>query len=226
MQASRIGDPLSSNAGRLGSRRDGRRPSCGCFGCLGSLLATVVASTVAYVLFFPFSFRLGDRWTPLGRWEAVGRLRDPAGFDYGLYTRFGPNVSIDSRTDSFVFPCCNLSGKAQVCTAGGARYRFDVDGRISGAWLRTDGSKVSIRLTEPGRQKLPRHFELMGDWRGPNLVLDDQKSMFMNFLPGGNLTPAPSYTSPVPERHAQVTLAWGNLGDFESMCASLHNTVR
>lgn len=222
MQVVRTGGPLSSNADRPGSPRDGRRPSCGCFGCLGSLLATVVA----YVLFVPFSFRLGDHWTPLGRWEAVGKLRDSAGFDYGLYTQFGPNVDIDYRTDSFVSPCCNLTGKAQVCTAGGARFRFDMDGRISGAWLHTDGSKVSMRLTEPGHPKLPRHFELMGDWRGPNLVLDDQKSMFMNFLAGGNLTPARSYASPVPERHAQVTLASGNLSDFERMCANLRSAAR
>ena len=155
-------------------------------------------------------------------------MRDSAGFDYGLFIQFGPNVSIDYRTGtgSFVLPCCNLSGKAQVCTTGGTRHRFDLDGGISGAWLRTDGSKVSIRLTEPGHPKLPRHFVLIGDWRGPNLVLDDQKSMFMNFLPDGNLTPAPSYTSPVPERHARVTLARGNLADFESMCGSLRSAAQ
>jgi hypothetical protein len=105
---------------RPGSRLDSRRAGCGCFGCFGSLLASVIVSAIAYVLFVPFRFRLGDRWTPLGRWEAVGKLRDSAGFDYGLYTQFGPNVSIDYRTGpgTFVSPCCNLLGKAQVCRPG------------------------------------------------------------------------------------------------------------
>jgi hypothetical protein len=86
--------------------------------------------------------------------------------------------------------------------AGGARYRFNVDGGISGAWLHTDASTVAMSLTESGHPKLPRHFKLMGDWRGPNLVLDDQKSMFMNFLAGGNLS------------------------DFERMCANLRSAAR
>jgi hypothetical protein len=45
--------------------------------------------------------------------------------------------------------------------------------------------------------------------------------MFMNFRPDGALTPSGSYTSPVPERHATVTLVWGNESDFDSLCASL-----
>jgi hypothetical protein len=35
---------------------------------------------------------------------------------------------------------------------------------------------VNINLNESGRLKLPRQFNLSGVWRGPNLVLDDQKS--------------------------------------------------
>lgn len=107
-----------------------------------------------------------------------------------------------------------------------ARYRFDVDGRISGAWRHTDASTVAMSLTESGHPKLPRHFELMGDWRDPNLVLDDQQSMFMNFLAGGLSYPCSQLHQPVPESHAQVTLAWGNLSDFERMCANLRSAAR
>lgn len=131
-----------------------------------------------------------------------------------------PYMNIDFRTDGFS-TCCNLSGKAQVCTAGGEKYYFTVGGSASGAWLHTDGSKVSIALAEGGHTKLPRTFHLAGIWRGPALVLDDEKSMYMHFLPGGNLTPAPTYTAPVPEKHAHVTVAWGGLDDFQAICDSL-----
>jgi hypothetical protein len=69
--------------------------------------------------------------------------------------------------------------------------------------------------------RLPRQFNLSGVWRGPNLVLDDQKSMFIHLLPDGYLTPNPISTTPVPDRHASVTLARGALTDFGWLCAGL-----
>jgi hypothetical protein len=201
------------------------KPQCGCLGCLGSLAVAVVGPAIVYVLMAPWTFHIGERWTPLSRWDGVGRLRDSAGAQYGLYVRIAPYVNIDFRNDS-MSNCCNLSGNAQVCTADGAKYHFTVSGSASGAWLHSDGSKVKITLGETGHPKLPRVFSLSGVWRGPKLMLDDQKSMFMNFLPGGNLTPSPTYTAPVPEKHASVTIAWGNLSDFESICAGLGNSSR
>jgi hypothetical protein len=76
-------------------------------------------------------------------------------------------------------------------------------------------------LLEAGHPKAPRTLSLAGAWRGPTLVLDDEKSMYMHFLPGGNLTPAPTYTAPVPEKHAHVTIAWGGLDAFQAMCDGL-----
>jgi hypothetical protein len=201
-----------------------QRPQCGCLGCLGSLVVTVVASAIAYVLIAPWTFHIGGRWTPLIRWDGVGRLRDSAGVQYGLYIRLAPYVNIDFRNDS-MSDCCEFAGNAQVCTAGGAKHRFTLSGGLFGAWLHTDGSKVNLNLMESGNPKLPREFNLSGVWRGPNLVLDDQKSMFIHFLPGGNLTPNPISTTPLPERHASVTVSWGSLSDFESICASLGNSI-
>lgn len=136
--------------------------------------------------------------------------------------RFGPYVNIDFRNDA-ISDCCELSGNARICTAGGTKYRFDLAGTISGAWLHTGGSKVTLALSESGHPKLPRQFHLAGIWRGPNLVLDDQKSMFVNFLPGGNLTPNPISSAPVPDKHVSVTVSWGSLSNFEAICASLGN---
>lgn len=148
-------------------------------------------------------------------------MRDSAGARYGLYVRLGVSPTMDFRNQAST--CCELSGKAQVCTAGGAMYQFNLGGSISGAWLRTDGAKVNINFGESGHPKSPRVFKLSGVWRGPNLVLDDEKSLWANFLPGGNLTPSPTSISPVPDKHATAIISWGNLSDLASICAGIHN---
>ena len=174
---------------------------------------------VAVTVIAPWLFHIGERWTLLWRWDGVGRLRDSEGIQYGMYVRLNHYPSIDNRNGRI--DCCQLGGNAQVCTDRGTKYQFTLSGGISGAWLHTDGSKVNLSLIESGHPKLPRQFQFSGAWRGPNLVLDDQKSVLMYFLPGGSLTPAPSYTAPLPEKHATVTIGWGSLGDFDSLCAVL-----
>ena len=187
-----------------------------CLGCLG----TVVVG--AGIRVRPRGSRCaspGGRWTPLGRWHGVGQLRDSEGARYGMYLQFESYPNMDFRNQATT--CCSMSGYAQVCTARGASYRFYVNGTLSGAWLRADLAKVSLGLSESEHPKLPRTFQLSGVWRGPNLVLDDQKSMFVDFLPGGNLTPNPISSAPVPERHAKVTVSWGDRGDLEPTCESI-----
>jgi hypothetical protein len=173
-----------------------------------------------YALLAPWSFRIGGRWTP-GAWWGVGRLRDSTGAQYGLYVYFYPAFRGASRIGHDPFPRTGLRGRAAVCTAGGRQYAFDLRGQISGAWLDADGKQVSLSLSEPRALTIRRHFSLFGVWQGPNLVLDDHKSMIMYFRPDGTLTPAPSYTSPLPDKHANVTLSWGSQSDFESLCASI-----
>jgi hypothetical protein len=200
------------------------KPQWGCLGCLGSITAAVIGPTVIYLLITPWTFHMGGRWTPLERWDAVGRLRDSAGEQYGLYVRLAPFVNMDLRDGRM--DCCELNGNAQVCTAGGAKYGFDLRGGVSGAWLRTDGSKVTFTLIESRAPRLPRQFYLSGVWRGPNLVLGDQGSMFHYFLPGGNLSPRPTTGSEDHNKSANVTVSWGSLSDFESICAGLRNSRR
>lgn len=191
------------------------------FGCAGALLFTVGVALALYAVLAPWSFRIGDRWTP-ATWWGVGRLRDSNGAQYGLYAYFSPDFRGGaSRLGNAPWPRTGLRGRAWVCTAGGAKYRFDLRGQIAGAWLYTDGAEMSLSLREPSGPKTPRAFSLYGAWRGTELPLDDHKTMLMHFRPDGTLTPSGSYTSPLPDRHATVTLAWGSYSDFESLCASL-----
>ena len=67
-------------------------------------------------------------------------------------------------------------------------------------------------------------FDLSGSFSGPELAMDDQKSIFMYLQPDGKLTPTRSYTSPVPEKHATVTLQWGSEADFDRLCGELRNS--
>jgi hypothetical protein len=181
-----------------------------------------MAIAAAYGIMAPWAFHAGDRWTPNTVWRGVGRLRDSSGAQYGMYCYFFPYFRGGaSRLGRAPWPRVGLRGKASVCTGGDAKYHFNVSGEIDGAWLRTDGAEMTLYLKEPAGPKIRRAFSLYGGWRGPELPLDDHKTMFMNFRPNGTLTPSGSYTSPVPEKHATVTLAWGNQSDFDALCASL-----
>jgi len=195
------------------------------FGCAGSLLFALGVVAAMYGLLAPWSFHIGGRWTPTTMWHGVGRLRDSTGAQYGLYVQFFPWLRRTGRTlTRQPWPRTPLRGKASVCTAGGAKYPFDVTGQLAGAWLHTDGGQMTLALSEPhGSTKsfLRRAFSLYGTWEGERLPLDDHKSMFMHFRPDGTLTPSGGYTSPVPEKHATVTLEWGNEAEFEALCSGL-----
>jgi hypothetical protein len=91
-----------------------------------------------------------------------------------------------------------------------------------GAWASAEGKEMAVELREPGSGNLRRHFRLYGSFHGADLAMDDHKTMFMYFRPDGALTPVRSYTSPVPEKHATVTLQWGGRDDFDRLCAGLN----
>lgn len=113
-----------------------------------------------------------DAHRTVGRGWTNARLRRYA---VRIYLKFIAYPKIDMRNEAT--SCCDLSGKAHVCTAEGAKYQFDMSGSLSGAWLRTEGAKVSLGLGESAHPKVPRTFQLSGVWRGLNLVLDDQKTL-------------------------------------------------
>jgi hypothetical protein len=196
-------------------------------GCIGSLVFVFAIVLAVYALMVPWSFHIGGRWTPTTSWQGVGRLRDSAGQQYGLRLSFFPDISHRGRGGTvhvgprMPMPRSPLRGKALVCTAGGMRIPFDVGGDMYGAWLNSDGKLVHLNLGEKTNDKPKRHFSLYGSFHGPELPLDDHKSMFMYLQPDGKLTPTRSYTSPVPEKHATVTLEWGTDADFDRLCGEL-----
>ena len=167
---------------------------------MGSLIFGVFITLAVYALVVPWSFHIGGR----------------------LYIYFYPYLRATTRLLGHkAWPATGLRGRASVCTKAGEVYRFRLSGDIYGAWLNSDGMEVGFSLMEPRGPKLRRAFDLYGVWHGPELVLDDHKTMFMNIRPDGTLTPTGQYTSPVPEKHAHVTLTWGSYSAFASPCRSL-----
>jgi hypothetical protein len=193
-------------------------------GCLGSLVFAFVFVVAFTAVMAPWAFHIGGRWTPTTQWHGIGRLRDSTGREYGLFASFFPDLrrSAGSRAGpSMPMPRFSLRGKALVCTEHGLRLPFDLRGDIYGAWRDAEGKLIAFNLREPANTKPKRHFDLYGSFLGPELAMDDHKSMFMYLQPDGKLTPTRSYTSPVPEKHATVTLQWGNERDFDRLCGEL-----
>jgi hypothetical protein len=160
----------------------GRKPSCGCSSAGVGRNRRDCANGGVYGDYSQ-EIPMGGRWTPLARWNGLGRLRDSAGEQYGLYVRFSPYVDIDLR-DGRMTDCCQLSGNAPACTAGGAEYRFDGKGGVAAqrGWqveLRSGIGACETTQKVPAVRRMAR----------TDLVLDDRKSMYHHFLPDGNLTP-------------------------------------
>ena len=189
-------------------------------GCIGGLVLGLLVTAGVFAIIAPWSFHIGGRWTPLLIWQGVGQLRDSTGARYGVYAMFYPYPRGTGKLGGPSYHI-GVKGSAKVCTASGPVFSFRLSGGLRGGWLNTDGSRMRLDLDEWPRTRPRRHFELVGYWQGATLPLDDQKTMFMYFLPDGSLTPARSYTSPVPEKHAKVTLAYGSTGDFERLCGEL-----
>jgi hypothetical protein len=197
-------------------------------GCMGSLVFCVVIVLAMAALTAPWSFHVGGRWTPTTAWYGVGMLRDSSGQQYGIFLSFFPNLGRRGRGvitgPAMPTPQTSLRGKALVCTQQGLRIPFNLRGDVYGAWLSAEGKLIRLNLSEPAKQKPRRHFDLSGSFSGPELAMDDQKSIFMYLRPDGKLTPTRSYTSPVPEKHATVTLQWGSEADFDRLCGELRNS--
>jgi hypothetical protein len=193
-------------------------------GCLGSILFALGIMAGVYALLVPWSFHIGGRWTWTTSWSGVGELRDAQGMRYGLYLFFAPDIRRGSGPhvgQAHPTPAVTLRGNATVCTSRGPKYPLGLYGTIYGAWADAEGKEIALDLREPRNSKPRRHFELDGAFRGSELPMDDQKTMFMYLMPDGYLTPARSYTSPVPEKHAKVTLTWGDATDFDRLCAAV-----
>jgi hypothetical protein len=89
--------------------------------------------------------------------------------------------------------------------------RLDLSGTIYGNWSSTEGSLITFRLLEPKVIDVGQRqgfFDLLGRFRGPELVMDDRGSV-------GN-----AFRSGLKIEHASASFDWGSYSDFKAGCAN------
>lgn len=207
------------------SMRSRRTPS----GCLFRLvwqlaLLTVLGLIVAagiIAVFAPWGFYLGGRFHPLPMWSGWGRLRSTAGNDYVLYVQLQPEPG-----GSHVFSRSWVGGMAYVCTPRGEQIQLRLVGSMRpGLHTSFDGEAIALDLhywqafrSLFGADRRPS-FELYGQWRNPNLVLDDRGSLAVAFMPDGSVNRGHLGTRSEP---VTITLHEGSFSEFEGACSPHH----
>lgn len=169
---------------------------------LGMFGLAICAAAVG--LLIPWAFHMGGRFTPL-YWSGTGMLLTSKG-NYPLYVLIYPTME---RANG-------LDGWGSLCTSRNTAIPLTVDGRFDGGLWRwsLDGASMELGLLQPlsTRDALfsPNAgggFDLVGYWRGPELVMGENGEHFKPFPSGFTV------------KHASVTLKWGTMKDFKDACA-------
>jgi hypothetical protein len=202
------------------------RPPGGClWGCLTRVLAALVLGSAILValtaLFVPWGFFLGGRFHFIPYWQGWGRLHTRESGDYVLFMRLEPRPP--TRLGS-----ATVSGLAYLCTPRGERIRLALGGLMGRhLGLSTDGEAISFHLYNRPvfyltPQRRPR-IDLKGQWRNPNLVLEDEGSLSISFLKDGRVNDG---ALPAAGEKVSVTVVPGRWADFEAACASVQRAAR
>jgi hypothetical protein len=186
-------------------------------GLLKGLLALVIAFFVLEVALNPWTFHIGDRFTPLTAWDGYGTVRASDGGRYVLFTSLqGAGLGSACRFTR----CQTLRGSAKICTERGSTYSLQLLGSVH-AWWSTDGARTAIDLRNVKSGPLPAGWviSLKGSWHGTRLVVASPDSSFTGVLtPRGVIRHKASTTG---AGHASVTLRYGSSAAFSHACRAL-----
>ncbi len=182
---------------------------------LGVLVLPLIL--LAMVAIQPWALHIGGRWTPLLTWWGSGTLLTKSGREYPLFVMLYPaahfsHLHLDGRR-----PTGGVQGNACLCTSPGVFQYLKLSGTLYGGWQSTDGSLMDFRLLEPTvidvGQARAGYFNLIGQWHGPELVLDDRGSWSRPFRSGLRI------------ERASVTLHWSPYWTCKSACAGASGLV-
>ena len=186
-------------------------------GCLTKLVLILVGAVVfvwaVTVALNPWALHIGGRSTPLLYWHGAGKVVSKDGKTYPLYVTFSPGKprrTLGARREG-KRRNANLSGRGWLCVAPGTVERMDVSGTMYGGYTSTDGALIEFRLLEwrnPFSLSPPRRgfFDVAGEFRGPDLVMDSSNEQGIPFKSGLFID------------HATVTLRWAEYEEFEAAC--------
>jgi len=190
-------------------------------GCLAGCLTKLILFSIAAVAFMyvltialnPWALHIGGRSTPLLWWHGSGTVHAKDGKTYPLYMSFWPGRpgrNGGGRREGKGWSA-NLDGAGWLCIAPGQIERMDLGGTMFGVYTTDVNSLLSFRLLEWRKQfsinyQNRGYFDLAGNWRGQELVLDrsDEQGLKLN-------------TGPFID-NATATLHWSTYADFESAC--------
>lgn len=209
--------PVGSRRARAAAPIGGSPRRRGHLRLLKGLLALVIAFFVIEIAVNPWTFHIGDRFTPLMTWDGYGTVQASNGGHYLLFTSL-QGAALDSAC-SFT-GCQTLRGSARICTERGSTYTLQLTGSVHARWS-TDGAKTSIELRSVKSGPLPRGWviSLAGSWHGPRLVVADTGSSFTGVLtPRGIIRHTASAAG---AGRVSVTLRYGSSAAFGQACRAL-----
>lgn len=158
----------------------------------------------------PWALHIGGRWTPLLYWSGSGNLSTSVR-SHRFYVYLYPSSHFSRLQIDGLRPTGGVQGKAWLCTSPGVMQYLTVSGTIYGGWRSTEGSLMGLRFVEPTVINLGQgrgYFDLFGNWKGPQLVMNDRGHVSGMFRSGLKL------------EHASATLDFGSYSDFNSQCGS------
>jgi hypothetical protein len=204
----------------------------GCLGCLGQMVwqAAVVLLLGAVLivaltgLFYPWAFYLGGKFHIIPYWQGWGKLHAKSG-DYALFVRFEP-----TPRGSRIIARSNLKGVGYLCTPRGERFFMHLGGSMRPHLnLSTDGEAIGLYMdnwsglyTQFSSDHRPS-IQLRGHWQNPNLVMDDDSSIFRAFRPDGTVYRARDPSHPYHGEVVPITLVNGPYSDFDRACAAIRH---
>jgi len=200
------------------------RPRRSCLGLLSGCLTKLVlfaAAATAFVYLLtmalnPWALHIGGRSTPLLWWHGSGTLQSKDGKTYPLYISFfpgRPGRHNGGRREGKGWSA-DLDGNGWLCIAPGQIERMNLSGTMFGGYTSDANSLLSFRLLEWRRPFSINYqhrgfFDLAGNWRNQELVLDrpNEQGIKLN-------------TGPFID-NATATLRWSSYQDFESACQAV-----
>ena len=184
----------------------------------------VVAVVVLPAIFMPWAFFMGGSFHILPTWQGWGKMHsNTAGGDYVI------RISIYPKTGRRV-GYTHVRGTAWLCTPRGESFYMNLGGDFQkDLRLNTDGKTASFSMYNNGiKSKFTAdrrpNLELRGQWKNPDLVLDDNGSIARNFASDGSLYPPKSPARPNMAEVLPVMLHEGSNSDFEAACKAVEKT--
>ena len=214
------------NSNRTFPQPAGRKLRTGCLGCLGQLVVVLVLGSVLLVaitgVFYPWAFYLGGKFHIIPMWFGWGTAHAKSG-DYVVWVQFEP-----TPRGSRMYLASNLTGNAYVCTPHGERLAMHLGGSMRKHLnLSTDGEPISLYMNYwllgygsfigDHRPSL----EFRGNWRNPNIVMDDSGSIGRAFNADGTVYRAHDRSRPYMQEAVPIMFVNGSHSQFDKACAAM-----